>query len=113
MRERLIELLLNFENDDTDYCKNCNNSAACCHECANGRMADHLLNNGIVVLPCKAGDTVYVLALDKYCVIGKKRGWMRKIDKRTFNYHILDNYEFGKTVFLTKEEAEAALEKLK
>lgn len=53
-----------------------------------------------VVLPCKVGDTVYILrrAFDGADVVGETELWWDDIP------------QLGKTVFLTREEAEKALE---
>ena len=54
----------------------------------------------VVVLPCKVGDTVYILrrTFDGADVVGKTELWWTDIP------------QLGKTVFLTREEAEKALE---
>lgn len=56
-----------------------------------------------VVLPCKVGDMVYILrrTFDGADVVGETELWWDDIPK------------LGKTVFLTREEAEAALEAMK
>ena len=52
MRDRLIELLLNVDYAlDTECSRRARDSAEC--------IADYLLENGVVVPPCKDGDTVY------------------------------------------------------
>lgn len=88
------------------------------------RLADHLLANGVIVPPCKVGDTVYVLdkkSAQEYTVHAVERdekhlnikchSWLAEreglLHKHTA-YFNLNN--FGKTVFLTKAEAEKALE---
>lgn len=55
----------------------------------------------LAVLPCKVGDTVYVLRQSW-------NGW--NIDKKKFSYAM--NGKIGKTVFLTREEAEKALKEM-
>lgn len=70
-----------------------------------------------VVLPCKVGDVVYVPDRNNMKVLKKE---VRQV---SFNHHgkwvvfvgciVVDIGEIGKTVFLTREEAEAALEKMK
>ena len=54
----------------------------------------------LVVLPCKVGDTVYILrrAFDGADVVGETKLWWDDIP------------QLGKTVFLTREEAGKALE---
>ena len=54
-----------------------------------------------VVLPCKVGDTVYVLRQSW-------NGW--NIDKKKFTYVMIG--KVGKTVFITREEAEKALKEM-
>lgn len=71
------------------------------------RTADPLLSakaqGRVVVLPCKVGDTVYILrrTFDGADVVGETELWWTDIP------------QLGKTVFLTREEAEAALEAMK
>lgn len=111
MRDRLIELLKECVLLDVppEYQTNIN------------YIADHLLTNGVVVLPCKIGETLYdareffykadapdlyEMKSDDICVEkDSKSGKYRFIyDDAYVSYD-----EIGKTVFLTKEEAEQAL----
>lgn len=88
-------------------------------------IADYLLDNGVIVLPCKVGDKVYVL-YDTICganiMVGVVKEWrihespiMSAViyidgdicDKTS--YTSVDYDLFGKTVFLTKEAAEKTL----
>nr|DAI21208.1 MAG TPA: hypothetical protein [Caudoviricetes sp.] len=78
-----------------------------------------------VVLPCKVGDTVYILnrilgtdntVYDRICA-RKIRGYGGNALNKVWLFASGDSYdlsifpsEFGKTVFLTREEAEKALE---
>lgn len=55
----------------------------------------------LVVLPCKVGDTVHVLRQSW-------NGW--NIDKKKFTHFMIG--KVGKTVFLTREEAEKALKEM-
>lgn len=103
MRKKLIELI----REATDVVRRNG------FECNASVMADYLLKNGVIVPPCKVGDKVYRLyhvsdaipdfiSDDVVTKIGvSTRGIMHEI-----GYSFDD---FGKTVFLTKEEAEAAL----
>lgn len=91
-------------------------------------LAEYLLANGVVVPPCKVGDTVYAFSGDfsvvlPYFVEYLRIGFMDK--NRNYwiyeaNCHaeetdeLLDELDFdlediGKTVFLSSEEAERAL----
>ena len=105
-----------------------------------GDIADHLLANGVVVLPCKVGDKLYTISssrieevtchsinindeidvwtefnCDYDCKGCPFSSW--KQDFHTGEYSCDGEYgdwcfsldDFGKTVFLTREEAEKAL----
>ena len=79
-------------------------------------IAEELLANGVIVLPCKVGDTVYYLD-DAEVVKDKVIGVVYSDDmdyltKSVRTYDCLLAWEnFGKTYFATKEEAEKALER--
>lgn len=78
-------------------------------------VADYLLNNGVIVLPCKVGDTVYFIKSMFSFMAMSKSEKVRKVeiteDGMTFR---TENKAFNpkainKTVFLTLEAAEKAL----
>lgn len=100
------------------------------------KIADRLLSNGVIVPPCKVGDTVYCLDdivwddecrdCEHYLIggfgdpsecgrtrYGNKHPDCIKIKEEIATQHDIYYYlyakKFGKTVFLTKEEAEKAL----
>lgn len=97
------------------------------------KFADHLLANGVIVPPCNVGDKVYVIeqcsCSHKYgerCSanrIRKNTKWLEivklppthhytrclKLFARPFRIEYLNR--IGKTVFLTREEAEKALKR--
>ena len=73
-------------------------------------------------LPCKVGDTVYGISMGKFinltvneisifCMKGEKIINVKCQSGDEFRNYV--EREFGKTVFLTKSEAEIALKKLK
>ena len=118
MRDRLIELIGDFPTYGGTLKEKWWGEAV-------ERLADHLLANGVIVPPCKVGDTVYI-------VDGTTDGIVEgKITHFEFNLYttprewitVVGNYPFvgeleernridlllGKTVFLTIEEAEKAL----
>ena len=87
-------------------------------------IADHLLANGVIVPPCKVGDTVYMpwkwkdtrgVACLKVTAMNNLLGfgWSVGTDFDTDDEGYADKYncgrfkfnDFGKTVFLTEEEA--------
>lgn len=100
-RDRLIELI-----HDSDYSLN------------SVGLADYLLANGVIVPPCKAGDTIYFDTYKHGESIGIQPHKVANISivvstERPFGCVGEDIYdrEFGKTVFLTYEEAEKVLER--
>ena len=79
-----------------------------------GDLTNFLLANGVIVPPCKVGDTVYYLdgaEVVKDKVIGVVYSDdMDYLTKSVRTYDCLLAWEnFGKTYFGTKEEAEKAL----
>ena len=125
-RERLIELLTQAEYAYLEFSKMFPYTKS-----STDFTADYLLANGVIVPPCKVGDMVYEIDKDCFGCNHFKEYWgcnytckrepegnlfdvdydkdcKYSISETPFNYALL-NY-IGKTVFLTKEEAEAAPE---
>lgn len=107
-RERLIELLM--QGDIAAAKQGVFNCCMCKREAE--ILADYLLENGVIVPPCKVGDMVYIFERGSYiipiCGQGKPH-WEIKIEKCSFKYWLLDNHKFGVNMFFTREEAEKAL----
>ena len=104
MRDRLIELL-NKKYDH--FCDQCGvNKDSHYTE----SLADYLLENGVIAPPCKVGDVVYWFNMGNKLMEAKvaQQGFVAKLTKDGFEYG-LPYDKIGKTVFLTKEEAEAKL----
>lgn len=86
-------------------------------------LADYLIASGVVVLPCKVGDTVYVTDLVFGKAITCEVSCFNAIENGetgTIEYKVPKDIpnivsvecgfdEIGKTVFMNLEEAEAAL----
>lgn len=110
MRDRLIELLKGAETKVTEM-----SSTPLALEEWLGIYADYLLANGVIVPPCKVGDLLYrILTLDNGTSFVSS--FPAKVEPYSIyfrnifgNYSYLSFDDFGKTVFLTKEEAEQAL----
>ena len=111
MRDRLIELI----KESKKHTKNASSDIE-----RNMIFADYLLANGVIVLPCKVGDEVYFVRFDEDCEKFIDKGWVYAIsqNKNTlwFSVRYLSGLrydhtssDFGKTVFLTREETEAKL----
>lgn len=119
-RDRLIELICDKIQDG--HCIGyCNHPP--CNQCKD--LADYLIANGVIVPPCKVGDTVYVIYPDLRYNWGNKELKILELKVHAFryfnnimtveirgdgNYITWDISCFGVSVFLTPEEAEKALE---
>lgn len=102
MRERLIKLL---QSTPWEYLLCKSNIEA---------FADYLISNGVIVSPCKVGDTVYRIAADGKTITDERIGEIHlefTIDNGTGwqNVWWLKEYNIGQTTFLTREQAEQAL----
>ena len=115
--ERLVELIdgktntMRFQNSDHwfDFQQRCE------------EIADYLLKNGAIVLPCRVEDTIYVVSNGTIIETEVlKVAYEESIEHSGYVsqgvYAVVGNTlqrfdfsEFGKTVFLTREEAEKAL----
>ena len=123
-RKRLIELILECDKDKEIL--------VCFKERPRKRqaaeiLADHLLSNGVIVPPCIEGTTVYKIyrkckgSMDGCLYNGGFGIWRCHyknecrcdgfIDETKFELCMLK--DVGKTVFLTREEAEKALKEYK
>ena len=96
MRERLIELI-KARIENKTWCVS--------------DLADYLIANGVVVMPCKVGDTVYEIVhgeVSETEAVGFmvcQDGAILLITRHFFPL----SREIGCSVFLTKEDAERAL----
>lgn len=95
-RERLIELIRKAKK---------NTKGANCDLEREMLFADYLLANGVVVPPCKVGDTVY--QTDNAGNIYS--GQIKRIIYDATNSIAFDERAIRKAVFLTREEAKKAL----
>lgn len=68
-------------------------------------LAEADKNGRLVVLPCKVGDTVYMISW--------RLNGRNKIEDRVFSLTYFDPAKYGKDYFLSREEAERALEEMK
>ena len=113
-RDRLVELISDIENEllraypyTTD-------------EYRIASIADHLIENGAILPPCKVGDTVYFdtylhgdsVGVRPHKVINVKSVITTEPSKGGIGAEIPD-WSFGESVFLTREEAERALKERK
>ena len=112
MRDRLVELLEEAKLKAHGTLGSMNNGFGAWY-------ADHLIANGVIVLPCKVGTELFLsdyidghYRLKEYKFLGNEIAVV--IDcwewHRTCTRMLSD---FGKTVFLTKEQAEQKLKKMR
>ena len=99
-RERLIDLMIDAKRTEPETGS------------FNEYLADHLLEHGVIVPPCKVGDSVYrpsdCLGVVQFVIIS-----FNIYESEMFftddSENIIYLPDIGKTVFLTREEAEQAL----
>ena len=120
-RERLIELLDNF-CDDIALCDICKRPVDDCLACRNERCAEYLLANNVVALPeLKYKQVLYLIHNRTVKSLEVSSYMIRPEFNNLLQIHLYKNGfngcctldDFGKTVFLTKEETEKALEEMK
>ncbi len=104
MREKLIDLLDDF-GCDISFCDICNRPNDDCEGCKNEQLADYLLANGVIVLPCKVGATLY--GIKKFKSTGRKTVY--SFTAPDMAWIIEHKSAFGKNIFLTREAAEKTL----
>ena len=122
MRERLIQLLSRYFDIGDSYTYNLTRVKSAFAVGTVGlddfeeyteddvaNLADHLIDNGVIVLLCKIGDTVYRICKRKYDVDGYGMQFIEDWGIVTNAFSLGMYHEIGKTVFLTREAAEAAL----
>ena len=125
MKDRLVELIKKSRKycNHTD-CGNCGRAKfGGFPDCKDIQLADYLLENGVIVPPCKVGDEVYLVTpngkireiniTDIYMEIKPTATVMRLsatfyVDNKPYFFQV-SPFDFGKTIFLTREEAEAKL----
>ena len=101
MRDRLAELLGHMEMQYCDY-----------HSITKENVAQYLIQHGVIVLHCKVGDTVYqtdgirIYELEVFDVSLKNYKPYYETESIDF-----DDTAIGKSIFLTREEAEKAMER--
>lgn len=123
MRDRLIELL----TTDVECTKDVHGDCSMCKykyaddKCAkylSEIIADYFLANGGIIPPCKVGDTVYTEVygeIEGFVVLSielayTSKGFEGEFVSNNGKYPMLFSFEnIGKTVFLSKEDAERAL----
>ena len=128
MRDRLVELFGDESCPKQIPCDICEYQDF--YNCHHYARADHLIANGVILPPCKVGDKVYMIGTNikqNYVYSGwdyvkAKPVYEIKETKKYFVYeYVVPNiewvfvnfYNIGKTVFLTKEQAEQKLKEMR
>lgn len=108
-RERLYELIVDAEN------KFFRETPCGTDSSRIEKVVEHLLANGVILPPVTVGQTVYIISDYTHEII--ERSIVKVIVTEDHYDFIFDTQscwrdtEIGKTVFLTREEAEAELER--
>ena len=131
MRDRLIELLEEAHDSWLRYVDECAFNQTALSFSFEQMFADHLLSEGVIVPPCKVGGKVYRIwsvgkhgkSIAKFVVTNvsqiMENIWVIRYQKQAKSLYSTPTIyqcnftDIGKTVFLTREEAEKALERSK
>ena len=118
-RDRLIELIKNAEYESLKYEMANKFYPFDDYKSRSEFIADYLLENGVIVPPCKVGDTVYVVSQGQgFCmrwnvyegkVVDIHLNRHNKLTIRVENGEKFFGYFEPCFIFLTKEEAEEKL----
>ena len=123
VREKLVELL----TDNLPRIGNlpkCDNPLQYTIDEIVERIANHLIMNGVTVLPVQVGDRLYEVTGRKTISVYKVKAIRVELFGLFIEWDIVEGFvwqslsginagEIGKTVFLSREEAEKALEAMK
>lgn len=94
MRDKLIKLIKDSLNKHIG--KSCLLSE---------NIADHLIENGVIVPPCKVGDKVYWFKLNDEFVEAEIERYYFSVKTENGKEYFVPFTSLGETVFLTKEDA--------
>lgn len=119
VREKMVELLREAPYNIFD-----NKLKGMLFDSCLALIADHLIANGVTVLPCKVGDRLYEVTGRKTISVYKVKAIRVELFGLFIEWDIVEGFvwqslsginagEIGKTVFLSREEAEKALEAMK
>lgn len=123
-RERLIALIDDIQQNGVVYTPSqMDERYGTTKQISNSEVADHLISNGVTVFPCKPGDPVWfvgtsntnrlkagVIETTVEKLILKSGGIYMKLSCNAM--YETSCRSIGKSVFFSKEEAEAALARL-
>jgi hypothetical protein len=127
MRDELVELIYEARKEWDVYFNDCLLKGKPRAKTLNEFIADYLIENGVVVPPCKVGDKTFLLLeklngdydiVESKCVRITDNGYGKycsmSIDcKEIGNTLECGICDFGKWVFLTKEDAEQKLKEMR
>lgn len=116
MRDRLIEMIAVAENDYYYNADELHEKGMAVEESSEEFIADYLLANGVIVPPCKVGDDVYRIGDNGKIYVDWQVAYIQVYEDEILYIDDSNNYfyedDIGKTVFLTREEAVRALQKV-
>ena len=121
-RDRLKELCENLIlSCKSSLCNDCEHNKIDYPHCMSVHFADYLLANGVIVIPCNVGQTVYTIFERKIETLEITQAKTKEskngiridcIAENDFLKMPFSKCHIGNSIFLTKEEAEAKLKEL-
>ena len=121
MRDRLVELIYEARKEWDVYFNDCLLKGEPRSKSLNGFIADHLIENGVIVPPCRLHQTLWEITWNKRIEQCKVSSLTQKADgsfkirispKCSGVYEITPD-KIGEKVFLTKAEAEQKLKEMR
>ena len=112
-REKLLDIFKNIEYTPFPEMGTKANLANQFTDYALNSIVDEMIKRGVIAPPCNVGDTVYFVYGGLINPHKIKRFEMTEYGNFAFSSIMFTFEEFGKTVFLTREEAKQALAEIK
>lgn len=81
-----------------------------CEECRDEDISAHLLENGVIVPPCRIGEKIFILVSKRPRINLPEFTFIKESRLTYLNLERVLN-EYGTSVFLTRKEAEAEYER--
>jgi hypothetical protein len=121
MRDRLVELIYEARKEWDVYFNDCLLKGKPRSKTLNEFIADHLIENGVIVPPCSLHQTLWEITWNKrieQCKVSsltqKSDGSFKiRISPKCSGVYEITPDKIGKTVFLTKAEAEQKLKEMR
>lgn len=114
MRDRLLELIFQGDKKCSEQdCRDCKHHGN--EFCGFEHIADYLIENGVVILPCRVGDSIFRVGNDEIWewLIERIEIYEDEVVFIDDSENIFTEEYIGDNVFLNKSEAEQKLKEMR